>query len=413
MKIVEEVTLFLKGERVELLDTLEERMLRLSNELKFEEAAMVRDRIKNIKSAWESQRVVAPELGDIDVIGFYSDSADVVFDVFFVRNGILIGTKDFYLKDAGRLPRGEALHSFIQMFYIKEIVPPEEIITGNKPDDLGNLKAWLKQKKGRKVEIKVSKHGKKLDLLKMADENAAQIFHIKKIPGAEEVLKIIQDRFKLPYLPRTVGAFDVSTIAGSKSVGAFIYWSDGEFKKEQYRHLRIKGVSGIDDYAMMSETISRTLKNLGDKVPDLIIIDGGKGQLEIAREVVEKDKITLSDDRKPILIAIAKDPDRALTLTSDFIDLEDRSPSSLFLKKIRDEVHRFAIRYHRKLRARSLMESPLEKVPGIGKKRRFELLRRFGSIEGMRNTSVDEIAKLKGFNKKIAEKLLDELRRRT
>ncbi|GAB4408892.1 MAG: excinuclease ABC subunit UvrC [Thermodesulfovibrionales bacterium] len=411
MKIVDEVRLFLKGERGDLLNNLEKKMIALSNELKFEEAARIRDTIKNLKHVWESQRVIAPELGDLDVIGFYSDNIDAVFNVFFIRNGTLIGTKDFYLKDTGRLPRGEVIHSFIEMFYAKEIIPPEEIIVGNKPDSVQNLKTWLRAKKGKPVDIKVPREGKRLELLKMANENAAQIFDSRKIAGKDEVLKAIRERLKLPFQPHSIGAFDVSTTSGSESVGAFIYWSDGKFLKDLYRHLRIRGVSGIDDYSMMDEVITRTMRNLGDRIPDLIVIDGGKGQLEIARAVIEANEVTLSNGRQPMLVAISKDPDRALTPKADVIDLEDKSPSSLLLKKIRDEVHRFAISYHRKLRDRRLMESPLERIPGIGKKRRLELLRNFGSIDAIRDANIDDIARLKFFNKKIAENLLMALRR--
>jgi excinuclease ABC subunit C len=162
---------------------------------------------------------------------------------------------------------------------------------------------------------------------------------------------------------------------------------------------------------MMGELIARTLRNLGEEIPDLIIIDGGKGHLEIAKDVINTGGIRLGDGRRPMLIAIAKDPDRALTLSSDIIDLEDRSPASLLLKRIRDEVHRFALTFHRKLRDKRLMKSPLEEIPGVGKKRRFELLRVFGSIDAIRDASVAEIAAVRGFNKKVAEDVFRELRR--
>lgn len=410
MKIVDEVRLFLSGKRKKLLEGLERKMLKLSEELKFEEAARIRDRIKNIRSAWKTQRAVAPELGDIDVIGFYTDGIDMVFDVLFIRNGILIGTKDFFLRDAGSLSKGEVLHGFIEMFYAKEIMPPGEIVVRIRPEGSANLKAWLKAKKSGSVGIRAPKEGKRLELLKMADENAEQIFR-NRVAGPDDRLREITERLELPILPQSIGAFDVSTIGGSESVGAFIFWSEGGFKKDLYRHLRIKGVSGVDDYAMMNETIARTLKNLGDKIPDLMLIDGGKGQLEIARDVVERNNIVRSDGTPPMLIAIAKDPDRALTLSSRVIDIEDKGRSSLLLKEIRDEVHRFAVTYHRKLRDKRLMESPLEKIPGIGKKRRLELLRYFGSLDAIREAHLDEITKLKGFNRRIAEDLLHELRR--
>jgi excinuclease ABC subunit C len=177
-----------------------------------------------------------------------------------------------------------------------------------------------------------------------------------------------------------------------------------------YRKLKIKTVKGVNDYSMMEEILERIVNNLEGKLPDLIIIDGGKGQLEIARKVIDKNIKVFKEP--PMLIAIAKNPDRAYLTTSDNpVNLEDRKRSSLLLKSIRDEAHRFAIGYHKKLREKGLLQSPLETISGIGKKRRLELLRVFGSIEDIRNATIDEIAQLKGFNKKIAENLLREIRR--
>jgi len=279
-------------------------------------------------------------------------------------------------------------------------------------DDRANLKVWLKHKKGKKVELREPKEGRRLELLNMADENAAQLFAIRHATRVDEVLEKLRDRLGLSFLPRDIGAIDVSTIAGSESVGAFVYWSDGGFKKDLYRRLRIRTVSGVDDYSMMHEAIMRTLNNLGDDMPDLLVVDGGKGQLEIARDVIEESQIAgRKNGRKPLPVAVAKDPDRAMTLGGDVINLEDGSPPSLLLRKIRDEAHRFAVTYHRKLRDKRFTESPLERIPGIGRKRRLELLRYFGSIEGIRNAGVEEIAGVKGLNRKIAGILLDALRR--
>lgn len=414
MKVVEEVRLFLSGERKGLIKNLAEKMTTLSNELRFEEAARMRDRINSLNRLWESQRVISPELGNIDAIGFYSDGIDAVFNVFFVRNGTLTGTRDFFLRSAGSMPEAEALHGFIEMFYSKEIIPSQEIIVRSRPIDMKNLIWWLKTKRDGKVKITVPKENKRIDILRMAEENAYQILRCRKTAtGTDTMLSSIRELLNLPGIPSSIGAFDVSTTTGNESVGAFIYWRDGEFVKDMYRHLRIKGVAGIDDYSMMNETITRTLNNIKDRIPDLIIIDGGKGHLEIARDVIESNAITLSSGRPPMLIAIAKDPDRAFTMSSDVIGLNNRSPECLMLRKVRDEAHRFAISYHRKLRGEKLIKSPLEKIPGIGKKRRLELLRFFGNIDAIRDAAADEIAKLKGFNRKIADKLLTTLRERS
>ena len=409
MKIVEDVRLFLQGEKKELLSGLEKRMEKFSEELRFEDAARIRDSINSLQQIWESQRVIAPELGDIDVIGFYGEGKGAVFQVFFIRNGIMIGMRDFFLKDTGDISINELLHNFIELFYAKEIIPPDEIILSHRPEGTGTLTKWLKGKKGKRVKIITPVEGKRMELLSMACENAGIIFKNRKQAGFDDVLKTLKERLSLSDIPHSIGALDVSTISGSESVGAFIYWSEGEFKKDMYRHLKIKTVEGMDDYSMMKEIAERVIKNLGDRLPSLMVIDGGKGQLEAAKRAFDE-----YDMKGTEIISIAKKPDRAFTLNSDEpFDLEDRSPSSLLLKKIRDEAHRFAISFHRKLRDKRLMESPLEKIHGIGKKRRFALLRHFGSIEGVRKASIDEIAGIKGFNKKVAEKLLEELRRGT
>ncbi|MEW6162503.1 MAG: excinuclease ABC subunit UvrC [Nitrospirota bacterium] len=409
LKLIEEVRLFLKGEKKGLLDELEKKMLRFSERMRFEDAARTRDRIRALQRAWESQKVVAPELGDIDVIGFYKGDGVVSFEVFFIRNGIMIGSRDLLIKNTENLSDRKLMHTFLSQFYSKEIIPPSEIITPLLPAESKPLEKWLQQRKEEDVKISAPKTGKKKQLLAMASENAGLIFRDKREPRIDNILKEMKERLRLEKSPEDIGAFDVSTISGNESVGAFVYWKGGEFKKEMYRRLRIKTVQGIDDYSMMEEAIERIIRNLEDSMPDLIVIDGGKGQLEIAKRVIDKN-VTLFRE-PPMLAAIAKDPDRAYTPTSEEpIDLEDGRPSSLLLKKIRDEAHRFAIGYHRKLRTKGLMKSPLERIPGIGKKRRLELLRHFGNIEAIRNATIYEIARLKGFNKRVAEKVIEGLK---
>jgi excinuclease ABC subunit C len=410
MRIVEDVRLFLQGEKKELLDELEKRMEMVSEELRFEEAAKIRDSINNLRHIWESQKAIAPELGDIDVIGFYGEGTETVFKIFFIRNGVMIGTKDFHLKDTAGITTGELLSNFIEQFYAKEIIPPDEIVAGQLPDGMKTLTAWLRDKKGKKVKIITHPKGKKLEILRMADENAMATFKSRGKTDIKGTLDALKKRLALRIVPQSIGGLDVSTISGSESVGAFVCWAEGGFKKDMYRHFKIKTVTGMDDYAMIEEITGRVIKNLGEKLPSLIIIDGGRGQLEAAKKAFDESGVKSAE-----IISIAKKPDRAFALSLNKpVDLEGNlqsSPSSLLLKKIRDEAHRFAVTFHRKLRDKRLMESPLKKISGIGEKRRLALLRHFGSIEGIRGASLDDIAGMKGFNKKIAEKLLAELGR--
>ncbi|NOZ26061.1 MAG: excinuclease ABC subunit UvrC [Nitrospirae bacterium] len=407
LKAVREVERFLRGEKKELLEDLEARMQKHAEELRFEEAAKIRDRLQALRGAFESQKVVSPELGDIDVIGFYREGVDAVFQVFFIRNGILISAKDFHIKDTEFIPGEELFEKFITLFYAKEIIPPDEILVQVRPAGIEGLRKWLSEKRGGRVRIRLPERGKKKDLVGMASENARLVMLARKGAATREVMKRLRHRFGLRKTPGSIGAFDVSTIFGSHSVGGFVWWEDGEFRKELYRRLKIRDVSGMDDYSMMREIIVRTVRNLDGNLPDLVLIDGGKGHLEAALSALSE--LTGREVREVDVVAIAKGPDRVFLPDGTSVLIEDGSPDSLLLRRIRDEVHRFAISFHRRLRGKGLLESRLENIAGIGKKRRLALLRRFGSVEAIKRASVEEVAAVEGMNRKVAEKLLSEL----
>jgi excinuclease ABC subunit C len=410
LKLIEEIRLFLSGENKYLMAALEKRMLKLSEEMKFEEAAKIRDRIRAIEKVWESQKVVSPEIGDLDVIGLYRDNSAAAFKVFFIRGGIMVGSKDYFLKNTEDVHDKELMHTFLIQLYSKEIIPPPEIIAPLLPEGAKALAKWLSLRREAKIKIASPGKGKKKELVAMASENARFLYGSRKEPGTDELLDDLKARLRLMKKPDDIGAFDVSTLSGDEAVGSFVYWAGGEFRKDRYRKLKIRTVSGIDDYSMMAEIVERVIDNLEGNLPDLVLIDGGKGHLETARKVLGKKMGT--SGTLPELAALAKDPDRLYLTTADEpVDLEDGKPSSLLLKSIRDEAHRFAIGYHRTLREKAMLQSPLIKIRGIGKKRRLELLRVFGSIKGIKDATIDEIAGLKGFNRKVAENLYHELRR--
>jgi excinuclease ABC subunit C len=400
---VKEVERFLKGEKNELTEELERRMFRLSKDERFEEAMKIRDRLNALGRAFESQKVVAPELGDTDVIGYNQEGIDTVFQIFFIRNGILIGTRDFLLKDAEFIPQEELFSHFIELFYAKEIIPPDEILVQVTPEGAGKLRQWLSKRKGGRVKILLPREGKKRDLIDMASENAMINLRSRKGGINSTVLNTLKERLGLKMTPESIGAFDVSTIFGSFSVGAFVWWEKGEFKKELYRHLKIRDVRGIDDFSMMKEIVIRTARNLGSQLPGLIIIDGGKGHIEAAIKALSEAIGEGLQERD--VIGIAKRPDRVITTEGLVFNLDGGEPEALLLRRIRDEVHRFAISFHRKVRDKGLLESSLEKIQGIGKKRRLSLLRHFGSIESIRNASPEQIAVVDGMNRTIAEKV--------
>lgn len=422
LRMIHEIKLLLEGKNRNLIASLEKRMQYFSDELCFEEAAVLRDRINAIQKISETQKVVAPELGDIDIIGLSREGERSAFKLFFIRNGIMTGYRQFVLDHTSGETEQGLMKSFIEQFYAKEIIPPRSIVCSAFPEERSILLSWLSEKRDAPVSISLPERGIKKELVDMAVENAALLLKTghgqdRTAPGKE-----IAELLGLLYPPVDIGAIDVSNISGSDPVAAFVYWKDGGFRKERYRHIRMDAVKGPDDYAMMREMVLRTFEKQGPGgrdgegdqgmadegshavVPDLIIIDGGRGQLEAAMQALAEIGI------KTNIIGLAKDPDRAfIPGRAAPVGLEDGRRGQLLLKRIRDEVHRFAVSYHKKLRARRMLASPLEKIPGIGRKRRLELLRHFGSIEAIRRATAEEIAGLKGFNRTVALRLMESL----
>ncbi len=411
-KTVGEVRLFLEGKKQGLLKELEMKMKKLAEEELFEDAARLRDRIEALKRALEQQKVIQPGFGDIDVIGYAVNGGRLAFQVFFIRRGLMIGAKDFYLPHnlaaGGQMPPEELLAGFMENFYAKEIIPPAEVLVRTKPQDAVALEAWLSEKKQGRVKILVPLRGKKEDLLGMAERNAVEVLKARAASPEQKTLETLKERFYLRKAPASIGAFDISTTHGAQPVGGFVFWADGEFRKDFYRHVKIKTVPGgkMDDYAMMEETVSRVLADLADAGPELVVIDGGKGQLESAMKAV----YGLSTPPAAGVIAVAKNPDRVFTTRTELpVNIEDGSPSSLLLKRIRDEVHRFSIGFHKKLRGKDMLSSPLESVKGIGRHKRFELLKQFGSLEAIRQADEQDIAKVPGIGPELARVIKNTL----
>ncbi len=420
---IHEIQMLLEGKNKGLLKILRKKMHALSGDMKFEEAACIRDKISAIEKITESQRIVAPQLGDVDVIGLHRKDTAAVVKILFVRNGIMIGARDFLLRNVSGEQDGLLLKGVIEQLYEKKIIPPPEIICSHMPEDSSFLSAWLSDKRSARVLLSVPKRGTKRKLIQMAVENARVLAEQGQGVRIDTLLRQTANVLHLPRIPEDIGAFDISNISGKSAVGSFVYWSGGSFIKDQYRHIKMEAIAGPDDYAMLREMITRTfhpptvhdprerqqeaeLRNLV-VIPDLIIIDGGAGQLRSAKQAL--DSVGISTD----VVGIAKAPDRAFLLhKKGSVTLEDGTGASLLLRKIRDEAHRFAVTYHRKVRSKKIFASPLENIPGIGRKRRFALLQHFGSIEAIQHSSAEEISQLRGLNRPLAEKILAALKRR-
>lgn len=418
---VREVRSFIQGDKRELIANLHNRMHRLSEELKFEEAAGIRDRLKALERAWESQRVITPELGDMDVIGLYRANEEASVFMLFLRKGMVVGQKDFFINKLGDIEDKELIESFVSQFYSREMLLPLKIVLPVKAG-LQLQKQWLQQKRGKAIKLAGAKGGHEHKILKMANDNAYYSFNKHKDAGSDEALLLLKNILTLKAIPRKIVAIDVSNISGSESVGASVLYEEGKFIKNGYRLFKIKTVKGIDDVAMIGEVVDRYLRSIVDSngdAPQLLLIDGGRGQLqyalsaakqfdisvEIAAIAKAKEKLSLANKK-----GIRSDCERVYIPGKKApVYLEPFLSSTYLLQKIRDEVHRFAISYHRKLRTMRTFTSPLEKVKGIGKTRRLLLLRHFGSIDKIRKARVEDIAALKGMNSKIAGDLKKSL----
>jgi len=440
MQMIREIELLLEGKNKKLLEALERKMTLLSDEMRFEEAALIRDRIMAIQSVSESQKVVSPELGDADVIGFFRQDDLTVFKLLFIRNGVMIGTRDFEQKHTAGEKDGYLFKNFIEQFYGREILPASELYCSKMPEDRIVLAEWLSEKKGSRVRIMAPVRGIKRKLVGMAEENSQEIMRTRKTDPDPELMTAVASLLGLRKVPDSIGAFDISNITGTSAGGAFVVWKADGFDKSLYRNISMDAIKGPDDYAMMREMVRRTVKSIGEgqrakeryregeetnegrrelqsALPDLIIIDGGREHLNAALEVFTSlyPPLVRGEDKggeisRPVVVGLAKDPDRIFMKDRDEpILIDDSSPACLLLRKIRDEVHRFAIRYHRKQRAKRMFDSSLDSIYGLGRKRRFALLDRFGSIEAIKKASIEEIAGLPGFTRKLADEVLKTL----
>jgi len=414
-EIVHQVRMFLEGKNKDLVESLKKRMEDESEQLHFEKAAKIRDQIDYIEHVIERQKIVSSDFVDQDVIGFHRQDHTVIVHPLFVRGGKLLGGKGFTFPSTG-LPDEEVLSSFLRQYYHEGKFIPEQILIPKSIPEQTSLEQWFTDQKGKKVRIFIPLKGDKKHLLEMACENAEKFLltetDLEK--DREVLLETLRERLRLRKIPRRIEAFDISNLQGRYAVGSMVSFEDGEPVKERYRHFKIKTIEGADDYGMMYEVLLRRYQKgveQGD-LPDLVLVDGGRGQLNIAQEVFKELKVKEID-----LIGLAKErtieglrPSRFGKTDEKVFHPQYKQPillgrhSSLlhFLDRIRDEAHRFAITYHKKVRSKGTIKSELEEIPGIGKARQKELLKFFGSIEKIKEATEEELAKAPKMNEKSA-----------
>ncbi len=428
--VVREAVSFLEGRGRGLLSALRARMARLSREMRFEDAARLRDRIAALEATLEKQKVFSFTGKDRDVFGLYRAGDRVQVSVLFARRGRIQGQMPLTpLKS--RADSGEILSAVMKQYYDREISLPREILIPVDIEDRRAMEEWLGEKKGGTVSIRLPRRGEGAGLLSMAGRNAENFYRadLKSDLSDETVLSLLQENLHLKNVPRRIECYDISNVGGDHATGSRVTFLDGRPDRGGYRRYRIRDVSGSDDFAMMAEVLRRRFSDPAGSAPDMIVMDGGKGQLAVALSVLKDMKITGVD-----VIGLAKkrpgDDERGdedtgvsgkVSRESDRVYLPGRkNPLYLtrvpvllhLLQRVRDEAHRFALAGHRKMRDRTAFESPLESLPGIGPARKRELLSRFGSLDGIRRARTEDLAATAGIGPRRAlmiRELLDRV----
>lgn len=416
-KSITQAVHFLNGNYELITKDLKQRMAEAAEELEFEKAAEYRDLLESVKKTAQKQKITDTAGEERDILAMAAENEDAVVQIFFVRGGRLIGRDHFYLKLMGDETKGEILSSFIKQFYAGTPYIPAELMLQEEVPDAGLLEEWLTQKRGRRVHLKVPKKGNKEKLVELAMKNAELVLtkdkeRLKREEG--RTIGAVKELEKLLGLSGIVRmeAYDISNISGYASVGSMVVYEKGQPKRNDYRKFRIKSVQGPDDYASMEEVLTRRfehgrreLEEGGEKdsftrFPDILMMDGGRGQVNIALQVLEKLKLHIP------VCGMVKDDNhrtRGLYYNNTEIPIDKDSEGFKLITRIQDEAHRFAIEYHRKLRSQGQVRSVLDDIPGIGPARRKDLMRSFASLDEIRQAQISQLKKLPTMNEAAAE----------
>ena len=412
-QMIKSVCMVLDGRTTELERDLKQRMQAAAEDYAFEEAARLRDQLQAVERLNESQKAVTNNGGDMDIIGFAQDMTGNCLQIFFVRKGKLIGRDNFFLQDGGEAQQ-EVLTAFIKQYYNDATFIPREIVLPQLPEaeEQELIELWLRQKAERKVELIQPQRGVKRELLQLANDNAQKLLDERLRKGSlslkndEQAAEELQQALGLEHSLERMDCFDISHTQGSETVASMVVFRNGSISKKDYRKYKIVSAEGKpDDFKSMQEVVYRRYKDYED-LPNLVVIDGGKGQLSSALEVIRG--LGLAD--LPV-VGLAKREEEIFIPHQSTSILLDRDSAALHLiQRIRDEAHRFAITFHRKLRGKRNLVSVLDHVEGIGPKRRQELWKAFKTLEAMKAASVEELAAVEGMNHAAAQTLYDFFR---
>jgi len=433
--LIQQIVLFLEGKQERIVHDLTHKMEEAAQALDFERAAAIRDQVQSLHKVIEKQKIVSAAETDQDVIAFAREDGQACVQTFFIRGGKLIGREYFVLTGTQDEDDLEIMTSFVKQFYDEAAYVPQTILLQHQIDEAMVIEQWLRQKRGTKVAVQVPHRGKRRELVQMAAENATEtLSHLRAQWAADQARQVtalddLHKYLELDEAPVRIECYDISNIQGQMATGSMVVFVKGVPRKSEYRRFRIKTVAGADDYAMLQEVLRRRFKRAAEMrtlpaasekdaageesaeaggwgvMPDLLMVDGGKGQLHAALEAMAEmgvDQIRA--------IGLAKEHEEVFVPGRSTPILVPRDSEALYLlQRVRDEAHRFAIGYHRRLRERSGLASRLEDIPGIGTRRRQALMKRFRSLEGIRGASLEDLAALPGMSREAAEKVKEQL----
>ncbi len=421
-EVVEQVLLFLEGRSEDVVRRLKQQMEAAAEDLQFERAAMIRDQLKALERTIERQIVGTTRDEDADIFGIARDDDQACVQVFFIRGTQMIGRDHFVLEGTNEETDLAVLTNYLLQYYEGAQYVPKLVVVPGDVEERETLEELLSERRGSRVEIRTPERGEKRRLMELANTNAREILDMLKVKWladstrTEEALEQLREELALPEIPRRIECYDNSNIQGTNAVSSMVVFEDGKPASNQYRRFKVKTIEGADDFGTMREVISRRFKRAAPvnadggelvstddrwELPNLVIIDGGKGQLSAARQAMQE----LGVHHIPT-VGLAKRFEELFVPDEEEPIVLPRGSEALFLvQRLRDEAHRFAITYHRQLRGKSSMQSALDTIPGIGPKRKKALLKKFGSVKGIREAEVEEIAATVGFTRALAEKV--------
>lgn len=424
-QLIQDLCSFLDGHTDPIVNRLKTEMSSAAEALNFEKAALIRDQLNSIERVVEKQKVISNDQSDSDVLALARADGEACVQIFFIRNGKLMGREYFVLEGTEEIPDADVIGEFLKQFYSEAAAIPDKVLLPNEIEEALIINQWLNSRRGgQKVELLVPKSGTNSELVAMAAENAVETLQALKAQWEAdknkqtEALTEIQQALHLPEPPNRIECYDISNTQGNASVGSMVVFEQGTPSRGMYRHFNIKTVSGPDDFSSMEEVLTRRFKRwqsaqesqqVGAKpdpsfsvLPDLLIVDGGKGQLGRAVKVLEEFSLT---ELVPVMGLAKQQEEIFRPHTEESIILPKHSQGLYLIQRVRDEAHRFAITAHRKARGKIGVASRLDAIPGIGPKRRRALLERFGDIEGIRQASVEALQEVSGITEEIAQAL--------